>query len=297
MSMEINLQRVDRVYYPGEKVHGYVVVDSPKGTLQHSGITMEVEGSIGLQLSAKAVGLFDAFYANVKPIRIMHFNIDVQKGTKLAQGKTELPFEFRIAPLDDMRLFETYHGVYINITYNLNCEMARSLLAKNMKAQLEFVVHMPSKEEPVEKRVPFKVTPESLENVKRTSLTAIPRFRLSGHLDSSVCNIMKPFTGEIVVEECEAVIKSIELQLIRVETCGGLEGVAREATEIQSIQVADGDVQRNLRIPLYMIFPRLFTCPTTAANTFKIEFEVNIVVQMQDGYTVTENFPIKLIRC
>lgn len=64
-------------------MQGYVVVDSPKGTLQHSGVNLEVEGSVGLQLSAKAVGLFDAFYSSVKPIRILHYNIDVQKGTKL----------------------------------------------------------------------------------------------------------------------------------------------------------------------------------------------------------------------
>ena len=34
------------------------------------------------------------------------------------------------------------------------------------------------------------------------------------------------------------------------------------ATEIQNIQLGDGDVCRNLIIPIYMIFPRLFTCPT-----------------------------------
>jgi len=42
------------------------------------------------------------------------------------------------------------------------------------------------------------------------------------------------------------------------------------ATEIQNIQVADGDVCRKLPIPIYMIFPRLFTCPTLATSNFKI---------------------------
>jgi len=42
------------------------------------------------------------------------------------------------------------------------------------------------------------------------------------------------------------------------------------ATEIQNIQVADGDVCRKLLIPIYMIFPRLFTCPTLATSNFKI---------------------------
>jgi len=68
------------------------------------------------------------------------------------------------------------------------------------------------------------------------------------------------------------------------------------ATEIQNIQIAEGDVCRGLPIPIYMIFPRLFTCPTLAAKNFKVEFEVNVVVLFQDGYLLTENFPVKLVR-
>jgi len=45
-----------------------------------------------------------------------------------------------------------------------------------------------------------------------------------------------------------------------------------------------------------MIFPRLFTCPTIASKNFKVEFEINVVVVLHDGYLITENFPIKLIR-
>jgi hypothetical protein len=47
---------------------------------------------------------------------------------------------------------------------------------------------------------------------------------------------------------------------------------------------------------MHMVFPRLFTCPTIATRTFKIEFEVNLVVMFHDGYLVSENFPIKLVR-
>lgn len=42
------------------------------------------------------------------------------------------------------------------------------------------------------------------------------------------------------------------------------------ATEIQNIQVGDGDVRRARDIPLHMVLPRLFTCPTTAAPNYKI---------------------------
>jgi len=120
---------------------------------------------------------------------------------------------------------------------------------------------------------------------------------IDGELDSALCNINKPFTGELRLEESEAIIKSIELQLVRVETCGCADGYAKEATEIQNIQIADGDVCRGLPIPIFMVFPRLFTCPTLATRTFKIEFEINLVVMLADGHLITENFPIRLVRC
>lgn len=41
-----------------------------------------------------------------------------------------------------------------------------------------------------------------------------------------------PLQGEVVVEESEAAIQSIELQLVRVETVNYAEGTAREATEV-----------------------------------------------------------------
>jgi len=68
------------------------------------------------------------------------------------------------------------------------------------------------------------------------------------------------------------------------------------ATEIQNIQIADGDVARGLAIPMHMIFPRLFTCPTLVTDNFKVEFELNIVIVLQTGDLITENFPIKLVR-
>lgn len=78
---------------------------------------------------------------------------------------------------------------------------------------------------------------------------------------------------------------------------GCADGFAKESTEIQNIQIAEGDIQRNLTVPLFMVFPRLFTCPTLASKTFRVEFEINLVVMLGDGHLITENFPIKLVRC
>lgn len=51
---------------------GVVVVVS-KGSLSHSGITLQCEGVVQLQLSAKSVGLFEAFYNSIKVFFFRNF--------------------------------------------------------------------------------------------------------------------------------------------------------------------------------------------------------------------------------
>ncbi|XP_062516689.1 vacuolar protein sorting-associated protein 26C-like [Corticium candelabrum] len=294
-TVQIRLKKANKVYREGDMLKGVVAITS-KGDLQHQGITLFVEGSVSLQLSAKSVGLFEAFYNSLKPIQLLDSSLELVKPGKIPGG-TEIPFEFPLKPKQGKSLYETYHGVFVNIQYLVRCEVRRSLLAKDLVKQQEFIVQYkdPSLSQGLERKVvEFRVSPESLDNVKERE--SVPRFLVTGHLDSASCVITEPLTGELIVEHSAIPIKSIELQLIRVETCGCAEGYAKDATEIQNIQIAEGDVCRGLPIPIHMIFPRLFTCPTLATNNFKVEFEVNTVIVLQDDHLITENFPIKLTR-
>eukprot|EP00455_Lapot_gusevi_P017440 TRINITY_DN1930_c0_g1_i11.p1 TRINITY_DN1930_c0_g1~~TRINITY_DN1930_c0_g1_i11.p1 ORF type:complete len:325 (+),score=112.22 TRINITY_DN1930_c0_g1_i11:86-976(+) len=296
MSLEIRLNRVDRVYRPGESVAGVVVVHSQSAG-SHSGITLVTEGTVTLQLSARSVGLFEAFYSSLKPIQLMSYTIEVSPSGKLPAGSVEFPFEFRLRPFDGKQLFETYHGVYVNIQYMLSVDMARGMMSKSLKKTMEFIVELPPPvERPAPRPIPFEISPETLQNIKQSSRARIPDFLIKGHLDSDTFCVERPLTGELTIKRCNIDIKSVELQLVRVETTAYAEGEVREATEIQNIQLADGNVCFDLGIPIHMIFPRLFTCITTLTKNFKVEFEVNLIVLFQDGHMVTENFPIRLIR-
>jgi hypothetical protein len=298
-SIDVRLNRSDRCYAPGEVVSGAVVVTS-QGSMKHSGIKLLVEGSVSLQLSARSIGLFEAFYSSLKPVQLLTYDIEVSPGGKCNDGNTEYPFEFTLNPIKDQKVYETYHGVYVNVQYNCTVDMKRGSMKANLKTQKEFVVQhrvdSAFKKEVSNKPFPFKVSPASLQNVKESSKKKIPTFLFDGYLEHTTCDIGHPFLGEIVIKECEVDIKSIELQLVRVESCTYMEGEAREATEIQNIQIADGNVVRGLGIPIHMIFPRLFTCSTTIAPQFKVEFEVNLIILFADNHMITENFPINLYR-
>lgn len=54
-----------------ELVKGAICVDAGKSEVAHQGITLVMEGSVNLQLSAKSVGLFEAFYSSLK-VRIKY---------------------------------------------------------------------------------------------------------------------------------------------------------------------------------------------------------------------------------
>ena len=296
-SIDIRLNNPDRVYKPGDKVTGVVVITCAK-TVSFDSIRMDVKGEIRLQLSARSVGLFEAFYSSIKPMVLLDYELDISQGAgKVQAGETEFPFEFDLEPEPGQpRFYETYHGVYVNCAYNISVLCTRGMFSSNLERDIEFIIEVPESGEQPAEPMPFEITPETLENVRKSSVTQIPPFKLAGKLNRTNCNLADPFKGSILVEKSKAAVKSIELQLVRVETVAYAEGHAREATEIQNVQIADGDVCRDLQIPLYMVFPRLFVCPTVDTLNFKVEFELNLVVLFADGYMVTENFPLHLYR-
>ncbi|XP_067945885.1 vacuolar protein sorting-associated protein 26C-like [Watersipora subatra] len=291
--LDVKLKKAAKVYKEGEVVAGTVLVES-KGDCSHQGITLTADGVVSLQLSSKSVGVFEAFYNSVKPIQLMSQLLEIAKPGKLPSGRTEIPFEIPLRAKGNKKLYETYHGVYISIQYTLKADMKRGMLSKDLHKELEFLVAYKDGEKLKVEPFDFSITPESLQNI--AGRTQVPKFRIEGRIDTLLCNIVNPFTGELTVQTCASAIKSIELQLLRVETCGCAEGYAKDATEIQNIQIADGDVAHNIAIPMHMVFPRLFTAPTLSTNNFKIEFEVNLVIAFQDDLVVTENFPIKVTR-
>lgn len=269
-TLEVRLGRVDKTYRPGDRVTGTVCIRGVSAPVAHSGLVLHATGVVSPQVASG--GVFSD--ASTKPIALLDTVIDMAPAGKLPPD-VPLPFEFALAPLQGRALADTYHGVYVSVKYSIAAALARSgFLAKALEGDVEFVVEVPLAERPAPKAVDFEVRPESLDNVKKGSMGAIPKFAMKGRLNRTNCPLNAPFTGEITVLEAAARIRSIELQLVRVETIKTGATVARETTEIQNLQVGDGNCCRNLAIPLYMVLPRIFTCPTVITDTFRVEFEV-----------------------
>ena len=216
-----------RIYKEGVTIKRVVYVNS-KGELSHNGLSLTVDGTVKLQLSARSVSRFEAFYNTLKPIHVLHQQLELAAPGKIPSGVTEIPFELPLRAKPNKTLYETYHGVFVNVQYTIVVEMKRSFLSKDLQKAVEYSERTKTDEpNPVD----FSITPQSLANVK--DCQSIPDFLIRGHLDSDKCCITKPFTGTVVVERANAPIRSIDIQLVRVETCGCAEGYSKDATEIQ----------------------------------------------------------------
>lgn len=298
IALDIRLKKANKTYHEGDLVKGTVLVNSSSET-KIDGMTITCEGFVAMQVSNKNTGVFDAFYNSVnKPITLINQTVELlPAGAKIVAGLSEFNFEFLLKSKSSDKLFETYHGVFVSITYFIKCELKRKFLAKDclMKAQF-FIQNQPDKfERTTLVPVHFSISPESLQKLSKERIS-LPRFLITGTLDSTICCITKPFNGFITVHHSEIPIKSIEIQLVRVETCGCAEGFSKDATEIQNLQIADGNVCPKIQIPIYFQFPRLFTCPSIQTRNFKLNFELNLCIIFKDDYLITENFPLQLFR-
>jgi hypothetical protein len=201
-----------------------------------------------------------------------------------------------------MELIESYHGSHINVIYSIKTSCERGLTYKPLVSEMEFVVEtLPksgskaaaSAEQPIE----INIAPETLSGVSSDQLHKLSKFAIVGKFHRTINPITQPLTGELTVQSAPVPIKSLELQLGRKESISVGSTKFRAVTEVQSIQIADGGVACNMVIPIYMIYPRLFTCPTyTDDEDFKIEWQISIVTSFEDGYVVTESYPIELSR-
>lgn len=70
----------------------------------------------------------------------MNITCDVSGAGRLPAGVTEIPFQVPLKPMPNKLLYETYHGVYVNIGYSIRCDIKRSFLAKDVQACQQFLV-------------------------------------------------------------------------------------------------------------------------------------------------------------
>ncbi|KAI8528610.1 hypothetical protein RHMOL_Rhmol12G0161200 [Rhododendron molle] len=296
MSVEIKLSRSNRIYRPNEPLEGTIVTKSPS-SFSHSAIRLTVNGSVTLQIRGGSAGVIESVYGVLKPISIVYVSslfyhppwnksVEVKSSGRIGSGITEIPFSVILKNPGDGNLesfYETFHGADISIQYLVTVEILRGYLHKSLSATVEFIIETETANLPDQAISPEMVLFYITQDTQRHPLLPELKsggFRVTGKICTQ-CSLSDPISGELTVEASAVPILSIDIHLLRVESTLLGERIITETSLIQTTQailIADGDVCRQMTLPIYGIVPRLLTCPTIYAGPFSIEFKVSIVI-------------------
>ncbi|XP_073119364.1 uncharacterized protein [Henckelia pumila] len=315
MSVEIKLSRFNRIYCPDEPLEGKVITKLQSG-VSYQSIRVTIDGAVNLQVRGGSAGVIESFYGVIKPIRIIKKVVEVRSSGKLGSGTTEIPFSIILKDPKEENLekfYETYHGSNISIQYLMTVDVVRGYLHKPLTETMEFIVESEKDnllQKPVSpEMVIFYITQDTQRHQLLPELKS-GGFRVTGKICTQ-CSLMDPVGGELTVEASALPIQSIDIHVLRVESILIGEKIATETSLIQTTQIADGDVCRQMSLPIYIILPRLVTCPTIFAGPFSVEFKVTIAITFVSDvskkrlksdpktptpWTAMESVPLELVR-
>ncbi|KAJ8753661.1 hypothetical protein K2173_026337 [Erythroxylum novogranatense] len=283
--IELKFARPNRIFRPSESVEGKVIITS-SSSFSHYGIHLTVNGSVNMQVRGGSAGVIESLYGVVKPIVIVNKSLEIKPAGKIGSGTTEIPFSVVLKqPRGENleRFYETFHGTNISIQYLVNVDIARGYLHRSKSATLEFIVESDEAdllERPISpEMVVFYITQDTQRHPLLPELKS-GGFRVTGRI-STQCSLSDPITGELTVEASAVPISSIDIHLLRVESILLGDRIVTETSLIQTTQIADGDVCRNVTLPIYVILRRLLTCSTILAGPFSIEFRAIIVISFE----------------
>ncbi len=144
----------------------------------------------------------------------------------------------------------------------------------------------------------FDFTSASSKRSRKAHDIAMPEYHITGSIDKVHIDIDTALSGQIKIERCSVPVTSVEIQLARCESCASetRQDKGREITEVQNIQIGDGDVLRDWDIPVFMKFPRWYTCPAIRTPNLRVDFEISLVVTFEGRTQVSQIVPIHLYR-
>ena len=295
MELQIILENFNKTYSVGDSITGTIQIKNRRNDLKYN-LIIYLQGTYILsnRKSQPPTKIKETFLK--KDLKI------ISEGTlEKSNNPSSIYFKFPLIPESNDNYYESYHGVVISIIYELSCNLQVINSNENYNSEkVKININVPGMGINNNfgcKLVPyyFNLNNKNMEN-NQLQNKSLPDFNIECFINNINCNFDKPFDGYIIIHNCNVEIKSIELQFLRHEETVINNVNINETSEIQNLQIGDGDVNKNIEIPLFMIFPKTFSCATLNNNIVKISFEMNVMVVLVDGVIIMDNFPVNLWR-
>jgi hypothetical protein len=254
----------------GDIITGTITLTHDK-PMRHDGISVVLTGMTVLEATTKLVGLLDALAAQPDPIVCVH------KQMSLAPpGGTLLPprnvFDFVIPLVGNQGgqpLLETYRGRLVRTSYVVSVDITRGMTKRTLSASSELAVIAPGSGS-IKSRGPIKIK-LSRELVPSEFLDNVPRFLVDVDFKSLDLELDQLVAGYVVVHQCQVGVEAVYLQIVSFEhlTWDEDDDIWQE-NEVQTCQIAQGDVDKNKPIPFCVSVPRFTCAPSVACAEFAV---------------------------
>jgi hypothetical protein len=299
MEVNLSLDSLNKIYYAGDFIQGSVLIINKTKTTMKYDLLIKVAGYYTFRNGKENP-------PKVKSVQFYKKSFNALTDVYSTVGannsyRFKFPLTSDQCEQNNASLYESYHGVSVSVQYDIYAEaisMGKQFISKKSRI-LVLVPGQGINPKFGRKRVTYQFTlePKKIESNKLTDQSLMPQFQIECFLENINCCVDKPFNGFCNIKECSTTIKSIELQFLRNEkiTSKEFEGIS-EVSEIQNLQIGDGDVVRNLEIPVFMTFPRGFCCANLETKDVTISFEMNLIIVLVNGVVIMENYPVNLWR-
>lgn len=111
---------------------------------------------------------------------------------------------------------ETYVGVYISVTYEIEVVLRLANYGSPIEESFPFYVQVPKQGRDsipdfvYPKKKNFMIRSEDIKDSK------VPKFKIRGELESEIIFFAEDLNGMIIIDQAESPIRSIDVQMFRV---------------------------------------------------------------------------------
>ncbi|KRW99336.1 hypothetical protein PPERSA_02448 [Pseudocohnilembus persalinus] len=221
--LEITLDRSSGIYKEQEWISGFVKVIHPDeeqfNPIYSKSLKIQGEGFLTAQnrQTNKQLESITSQNYSEELFKVQTVAAEDQQVTY----KDTFAFKFKLQPNKNQKLLETYVGVYISVSYEINCTM-KLQSGQKIQGVLPFYVQCPGQgkenikgELVIPRPQQIEMSPEKL--LIQNPNQRIPDFKIIGKLESDIDYFQNDIKGSFIIEECDGTVRTIDLQLIRVE--------------------------------------------------------------------------------
>ncbi|OII71730.1 vacuolar protein sorting targeting protein 26 [Cryptosporidium ubiquitum] len=246
------------IFSDGEDISGVaVVVVKPGRKLDHQGIRVEVIGQI------------DVIYDQSSSYDFFSITKDLEPSGSLFETKQ---YKWKFNAVD--KPYETYYGTNIQLRYFVRLTVLRAY-ASNIVKEVDFVVQN------LNNNIPSSISEKNkIQDGIKMEVGVEGCLHIELEYDKSSYHLKDVVIGKVYFSIVRLKIKYMEIDIIRLETCGSGPNAITETEVLSKFEIMDGAPAKQETIPLRMYLCGCDLTPTykNLQNKLSVRYFLNLII-------------------